>query len=195
MAAEEKHASVMIEVTELDFTKDKDEQITTLQNEQVTLLSEVEHLKEMLQTASALNIQAALKNEKSIEILQLDIISRESTAKEALHKVRELEEALDEERAHRKELETSLAQQREETSRLAAARIQAEENLKKETLQWEEKWSHFLQSLTEKQQALQEDTTDDLRNRIADLEQSMAEADNSKPKKRSLWKRFLRLFK
>lgn len=66
----------MTEVTVLDFMADKDEQMT--------LLTEVEHLKEMIQAASALNAEAALRDKTSIKSLQLEIIDRERTEKETL---------------------------------------------------------------------------------------------------------------
>ncbi len=181
----------VIQVAELDFIGDNDERIIGLQSEEVDLLAEVEHLKEMLQTQTALSAETCLRDQTRIKILQLEIIERESTEKEVLRKVRKLEETLDKEKDRQKEVESSLAHQREENSRLVAALVQAEEDLKRDTLKWEEEKSRLLQCIKEQQQ---ETKRDHLRNRTVELEQKMVEI-NKKPKKRSLWKRFLQLFK
>ncbi|XP_044055303.1 IgA FC receptor-like [Siniperca chuatsi] len=188
----------MIEVSELDFM-DKDEETTRLRYQQAYLITKVERLKESLQTQTALNTQADVRHKTRIKTLQRQIINREFFERETLRKIRKLEEALEKELNQQKKVETSLAHQREENSRLVAALVQAEEDLKRETLKWEEEKSSLLQMIEEQQQqqqqALQQKTTGDhLKDRIVDLEQKMAVIDK-KPKRRSLWKRFLQVFK
>lgn len=147
---------------------------------EVSLLTEVKHLKEMLQTQAALN--AELKHGVRIKLLQILIADRESTES----KVKKLQEDLEKEKDRQRDVETSLARLWEENSRLMAALVQEEDDLETEILQWEEEESRHLKS-TREQRALQQKN-----NRTVHLEQQM---NIKKPEQQCLWKRFLQLFR
>ncbi|KAE8291712.1 hypothetical protein D5F01_LYC09070 [Larimichthys crocea] len=147
----------MIAVPEIDFMEDKSEEIIKLEREQAAMLKEVEQLREMLQTQRALQAQEESKYQTRVEYLQLEISNTETSEKEVLCKVSKLEEAVEKEKSHQSETETSMSHLRAENSRLVAALTQAEEDTKKETIQWEEEKSNLLSNIKEEQQILQDE--------------------------------------
>ncbi|XP_027128761.1 paramyosin [Larimichthys crocea] len=147
----------MIAVPEIDFMEDKSEEIIKLESEQAALLKEVEQLREMLQTQRAVQAQEESKHQTRVEYLQLEISNTETSEKEFLCTVTKLEEAVEKEKSHQSEIETSMSHLRAENSRLVAALTQAEEDTKKETIQWEEEKSNLLSNIKEEQQILQDE--------------------------------------
>ncbi|KAG8009273.1 hypothetical protein GBF38_017394 [Nibea albiflora] len=146
----------MIAVPEIDFMENKSDEIIKLEWEQAALLKEVEQLREMLQTQRALQAQEELKYQTRVETLQLELSNTETSEKEVLCKVSELEEAL-KETSHQSDIETSMSHLRAESSRLVAALTQAEEDTKKETIQWKEEKSNLLSNIKKTQQTLQDE--------------------------------------
>ncbi|KAE8284214.1 hypothetical protein D5F01_LYC17545 [Larimichthys crocea] len=147
----------MIAVPEIDFMEDKSEEIIKLESEQAAMLKEVEQLLEMLQTQRALQAQEESKYQTRVEYLQLEISNTETSEKEVLCKVSKLEEAVEKEKSHQSEIETSMSHLRAENSGLVAALTQAEEDTKKETIQWEEEKSNLMSNIKEEQQILQDE--------------------------------------
>ncbi|KAG8002424.1 hypothetical protein GBF38_014825 [Nibea albiflora] len=147
----------MIAVPEIDFMEDRSEEISKLEKEQAALLKEVEQLREMLQTQRALQAQEESKYQARVKTLQLEISNTETSEKEALCKVSELEEALKKEISHQSDIETSMSDLRVENSRLVAALTQAEEDTKMETIQWKEEKSNLLSNIKKEQQTLQDE--------------------------------------
>ncbi|KAE8277506.1 hypothetical protein D5F01_LYC24546 [Larimichthys crocea] len=147
----------MIAVPEIDFMEDKSEEIIKLESEQAAMLKEVEQLLEMLQTQRALQAQEESKYQTRVEYLQLEISNTETSEKEVLCKVSKLEEAVEKEKSHQSEIETSMSHLRAKNSRLVAALTQAEEDTKKETIQWEEEKSNLMSNIKEEQQILQDE--------------------------------------
>ncbi|XP_034567371.1 myosin-2 heavy chain-like isoform X2 [Notolabrus celidotus] len=185
----------MVEVFKVDSMSDKDELTITLEREQAALRAEAERLKERTEIVKAEGPLEDIVREIRLKRLQLDLIDAECREEEVLLKVSQLEDALEKEKENQKEAQKSLAQEKEENTRLAAALTQAEEDLKRETLQWQEESTGLLQSIQDHKQALRQNTVEeDMMRRLECLTQQLAML-GKKTKKPSLMTRFFNLFK
>ncbi|XP_034558530.1 myosin-2 heavy chain-like [Notolabrus celidotus] len=185
----------MVEVSKVDLMSDKDELTITLEREQAALRAEAERLKERTEIVKAEGPLEDIVREIRLKRLQLDLIDAECREEEVLLKVSQLEDALEKEKENQKEAQKSLAQEKEENTRLVAALTQAEEDLKRETLQWQEESTGLLQSIQDHKQALRQNTVEeDMMRRMECLTQQLAML-GKKTKKPSLMTRFFNLFK
>ncbi|XP_044071178.1 uncharacterized protein LOC122884824 [Siniperca chuatsi] len=178
----------------------KTEQTTKLKKENGALAAEMEQLKETLQRNNALHDDIMLKRVNKIMDLELQLLATKTTEAEALQKLQQMEKHLQRQKESRKELDVCLAQQTEENNRLTAALTLTQRELESQQLQWQEERSRLLQSLSDIHHTLQEEEKaqktrwDGMTDKIVDLEQQMKKIDK-KPKRPSLRRRFLQLFK
>ncbi len=180
----------------LDFNIDSDEEKARLRREQMALFAEVERLKQMLRTKEALQAMEEVAQRNKIRMLQLELAETERAEDEAQQKAKLLEDASAKEEMKQKKVETCPTDQGEESSRLLSGLTQAEEDLNRRRLQWQEEKANLLRYVAEQQAPKQKthrdcssDKRDDSEQKEADLEKET----KKKSKKPSLWKRFLRL--
>lgn len=192
----EKTQQNLILIPELElhwFLGEKDQKMATLVKENVALVNEVEQLEKQLK-----NQTIKANQEKAVYLAELS--KKEKTERDAVLKNEKLEEAVKTGQEKQKEAETHLAQQIGETSRAKAALAQAEKDLNNERQQWQEEKSCFLDSITTLKKAFEEKeeertkSMDGLMERLMNLESQMENVEK-KPKKKSLRKRFLQVFK
>ncbi len=175
-------------VNQISSTKDSDGEAANIKREQMSLFAEVERLKEMLHTQEALRAVETVAQRTKAEMLRLDLIKEERAENKVPQKVI-------------KPVEASAAdkmKQKNEMDRLLSVLAQAEEDLNKKRLRWQEEKSRLLEYVRE-QQASQwktdknvlTDKTDNPGQEEADLEKDT----KKKSKKPSMWKRFLQFFK
>ncbi|XP_031148942.1 uncharacterized protein LOC116045431 isoform X2 [Sander lucioperca] len=134
--------------------------------------------------------EVTVEKVKKITDLVVQIRSKRVSEAETRRNLEQEEEAL-----HRqKEMEVSLAQEREKNE-LKDQLAQTLSNLESQRLQWQEERTRLLQSLSI-QNTLQEKTGSDVIDEVDDQEEPITrqQKGNTRPKKTSLWKRFLRMF-
>ncbi|CAK6962815.1 pollen-specific leucine-rich repeat extensin-like protein 2 [Scomber scombrus] len=211
----------LLMIPELEFHKilgEKEEQTAKLEKEKGALLEEVEQLKQLLQVQKN---DANLQN----GFFQAELAKQAGIQKEASLKIQMFDMALATERNQCEEMEmvlaqlmednfymeTSLSQKNEdlqhkscllvekesENAGLVAALNQAKEDLENERRQWMEEKSSLLESLNEDNMAHEEEKVVEtaLMDRMSDLERQMDQIDAKEPKRKSLRKRFLQLFR
>lgn len=192
----EKTQQNLILIPELElhwFLGEKDQKMATLVKENVALVNEVEQLKKQLK-----NQTTKANQEKAVYLAEFS--KKEKTERDAVLKNEKLEEAVKTGQERQKEAETHLAQQIGETSRAKTALAQVEKDLNNERQQWQEEKSRLLDSMTTLKKASKEKeeertkSMDGLMERLMNLESQMENIEK-KPKKKSLRKRFLQVFK
>ena len=214
----------LLMIPELEFHRilgEKEEQKAQLEKEKGALLEEVEQLKQLLQVQkNDANLQ---KGFLQAELAKHTGIEKEASLKMqmfemALETERNQTEEMEMVMAQLMEdtfyMETSLSQKNEdlqhksrllvekesENAGLVAALNQAKEDLENERRQWMEEKSCLLESLNKDNMGHEEKKVADtpLMDRMSDLERQMdqmAAQEPKKPKRKSLRKRFLQLFR
>ncbi|XP_032363886.1 cilia- and flagella-associated protein 53-like [Etheostoma spectabile] len=175
----------------------KKEESIKLKEENKALTAEVEQLKEELKENYVLHDEVNQKNVKKISDLEVQLLFKTASEDNTRHEKEQMEEALQRQKESQKETEVYLAEQREENHELMVKLAQALSNLESQQLQWQEERTRLLQSLSDIQDTLQETTCSGVKEETDDQgEATLSQPKgNTKPKKPSLWRRFLRLFK
>ncbi|XP_018518182.1 myosin-4-like [Lates calcarifer] len=151
----------------------------------------------------------AQKNEETSSLIKKISQAKEELKKEKeeettslKEKLAQVQEDLDKSlRQWEEEKTLLLAQKNEETSSLMQKISQAKEELNKERLQWQEERSCLLESVNVMKQALQEKEEqrqkheEELSRRLAQLEDLVSNMPEKKPKRRSLGRRFIQIFR
>ncbi|XP_035524254.1 zinc finger protein 853-like [Morone saxatilis] len=140
-------------------------------------------------TLQALHREAELKKSSQLEEQELELSTKKAEEAKALCRAQQLEEELQREKKECEERDMALTKITEQNNALMATQLQMQSELEKQQLQWQEERSTLLQSFVSIQQTLQEE-----QKKWEDL-QEMLKLAEKKPKKPSMWRRFLRLFK
>ncbi|XP_050922625.1 trichohyalin [Lates calcarifer] len=221
----------ILQIPELLFHQlldEKEQKIYLLQRGKEALNKKVDRLKVELagvkeekmerETELSLKIkelQEALNNERKCRMEMEASLARraEEMAQNALaenkeettslkEKLAQVQEDLDKSlRQWEEEKTLLLTQKNEETSSLIKKISQAKEELNKERLQWQEERSCLLESVNVMKQALQEKEEqrqkheEELSRRLAQLEDLVSNMPEKKPKRRSLGRRFIQIFR
>lgn len=185
----------MIQVSE-NYVSEKDELTIQLKKEQALRRDLVKDFKEKIQVAKAQESESYKTAETRNLRLHVDLHEAELNHEEALQRVSTMEKDLEEEKKLQQEAETCQIQVREGNSRLVSALVQAQEDQKREKLQWEEERPGLLQTIKDQQDALKQVDTakEDMLKRMERIREQVEEI-RKKPKKPSRWKRFLNFFK
>ncbi|XP_032396223.1 uncharacterized protein LOC116704719 [Etheostoma spectabile] len=190
----EKNEALRSSLQQASFKK---EESIKLKEENKALTAEVEQLKEKLKVNNVLHDEVNQKNVKKISDLEVQLLFKTASEDNTRHEKEQMEEALQRQKESQKETEVYLAEQREENHALMVKLAQALSNLESQQLQWQEERTRLLQSLSDIQDTLQETTCSGVKEETDDQgEATLSQPKgNAKPKKPSLWRRFLRLFK
>lgn len=192
-------ATIYVSELEVQLRPKKMEQINQLRMHNKALTDEMEQLKKTLLRNKALHDEAKLHRDNKIKDLELQLSEKKATEAEALCKVNQMEKDLLRQKESREQQQVCLAQVTDNNNTLKEALIMTQTKLENQQQQWEEERSRLTQSLNQIQLRLEEEEKarqtrlDDMMDRIGKLEEEISNI--TKPKRPSLRKRFLRLFK